>query len=127
MIDFHGGFNYTYLPVLTWLNTEVPESAWLLIDPIMDVLLENMTRSSRAFTLRSQRRTPGQPNRGCSRSPRCVRGVPSEVLFASMPAYRQAAVQLIMLQMSYEFGTLCTSIAANQANSACEVHEGACS
>ena len=38
IINFHGGFNSTYLPVLTWLEEEVPAAAWDLIDPVMDAL-----------------------------------------------------------------------------------------
>ena len=38
IVNFHGGFNFTYLPVLEWLEKEVPASAWELINPVMDVL-----------------------------------------------------------------------------------------
>jgi hypothetical protein len=38
IIDYHGGFNYSYLPVLAWLEKEVPPAAWALLDPIAELL-----------------------------------------------------------------------------------------
>ena len=38
IINYHGGFNATYLPVLDWLDNKVPPSAWDKLDPLMNAL-----------------------------------------------------------------------------------------
>lgn len=38
IIDYHGGFNNTFLPALEWLDSQVPASAWEKLDPLMDAL-----------------------------------------------------------------------------------------
>ena len=38
IINYHGGFNATYLPVLNWLDNKIPPSAWDKLDPLMNAL-----------------------------------------------------------------------------------------
>lgn len=96
IIAFHGGFNETYLPVLEWLDKEVPPAAWALIDPVMDILQQGYgvyDKELKGFFAAIAAAYPWAAASGLFTLPK-----------------------LVMLQMSYEFGTMCTSITANQVN-----------
>jgi hypothetical protein len=97
IMTYHGGFNTSFAPVLEWLDTQVPTTAWIYLDPLMDAL-QSAYGEYDAELQGLYEAVVGQ-----------YPWVNTSGLF-TLP-------KLIMLQMAYEFGALCTSIATNQINS----------
>lgn len=118
IINYHGGFNSTYLPVLEWLDNKIPASAWNLLDPLMNALQAaygDYDAEMRGFYSAVIAAYPWANSSGIFTFDKVLEagGIACETSYSIA-----VAVQLIMLQMAYEFGAMCTSIAANQENGA---------